>query len=596
MKTITLEGARIFFTFYILLQMTFPSIAHLTALTRNKYDSCFTEDEMQLKIAIRSIVHTTLKKGILDLNYEALIRDQWRAHNLSNVLKAQIDNTVLQMQRETSWRKLLESLAYRDTANALAFDMSERVYRSKKIKKALENMTIDIWYNIGKSIELTAADAHQPTTLCLHTFLGPRYGQTITDAIVQDTALAFVTPSKESIAKTEITTNTSGLVSGAIILLFRRQLSSVAKRLGQRATATIISRLVSVMAGGISVILIAKDIWDLRYGMLPIVAEEMKSKNIEVVIKDELTKIIKREIDKQLETLSDNVSKRIINIWREFKLAHLKVLELINANPEFKKFISTVQLDQLARIDEVVAIILRRNDPTLINKLMENGAFYRAVVQLPNAGLQIAREKQSIELALSWWDVARSQIYEVVQLEIYKVSDPSSFTSKSLQNLLSFDDKIISYRFAEIPRKARNALMSLSHDYISRIVHGMSPQHLAILADYMIGLSTPTRQKLVEKIINEPELMNILAPTHVLWGILQSNNQLFAIEFMLRTDHLLNTETIYSDLNLVWQRHINPILIWSKYSLVIILSGIPLLIFTLIIQRIFSVPNRRKVL
>ena len=85
-------------------------------------------------------------------------------------------------------------------------------------------MTIDIWYNIGKSIELTAADAHQPTTLCLHTFLGPRYGQTITDAIVQDTALAFVTPSKESIAKTEITTNTSGLVSGAIILLFRRQL------------------------------------------------------------------------------------------------------------------------------------------------------------------------------------------------------------------------------------------------------------------------------------------------------------------------------------------------------------------------------------
>ncbi|NQX79777.1 MAG: hypothetical protein HRT83_04400 [Hyphomicrobiaceae bacterium] len=596
MKTITLEGARIFFTFYILLQMTFPSIAHLTALTRNKYDSCFTEDEMQLKIAIRSIVHTTLKKGILDLNYEALIRDQWRAHNLSNVLKAQIDNTVLQMQRETSWRKLLESLAYRDTANALAFDMSERVYRSKKIKKALENMTIDIWYNIGKSIELTAADAHQPTTLCLHTFLGPRYGQTITDAIVQDTALAFVTPSKESIAKTEITTNTSGLVSGAIILLFRRQLSSVAKRLGQRATATIISRLVSVMAGGISVILIAKDIWDLRYGMLPIVAEEMKSKNIEVVIKDELTKIIKREIDKQLETLSDNVSKRIINIWREFKLAHLKVLELINANPEFKKFISTVQLDQLARIDEVVAIILRRNDPTLINKLMENGAFYRAVVQLPNAGLQIAREKQSIELALSWWDVARSQIYEVVQLEIYKVSDPSSFTFKSLQNLLSFDDKIISYRFAEIPRKARNALMSLSHDYISRIVHGMSPQHLAILADYMIGLSTPTRQKLVEKIINEPELMNILAPTHVLWGILQSNNQLIAIEFMLRTDHLLNTETIYSDLNLVWQRHINPILIWSKYSLVIILSGIPLLIFTLIIQRIFSVPNRRKVL
>ena len=62
-------------------------------------------------------------------------------------------------------------------------------------------------------------------------------------------------------------------IAGTVVLVVRRQLANMAARIGQRVVGSILSRLVSVVAGGVGLVLIAKDIWDFRHGVLPIVAE-----------------------------------------------------------------------------------------------------------------------------------------------------------------------------------------------------------------------------------------------------------------------------------------------------------------------------------
>ncbi len=127
-------------------------------------------------------------------------------------------------------------------------------------------------------------------------------------------------------------------ITGAAILLVRRQLANMAARIGQRLAGSILARLVSVVAGGIGLVLIAKDIWELRNGVLPIIAEEMKSKETKDKVKEELAKGISEQIGEHLHEIAAKSAERIVEIWQEFRRAHEQVLDLAERNPAFRTF------------------------------------------------------------------------------------------------------------------------------------------------------------------------------------------------------------------------------------------------------------------
>ncbi len=599
MHAVTHKAASIFFSLCMVLQWTLPSFAQaqLKPLSRGEYEDCQTQDEAQFRAAINAITLSALKKGTAHLDYQALVRDQWRAHKLDDVLDGQVDEAMAQVRSETSWGQLLQSLAYRDKAKDLAIAMAERVYRSDTIKTALENMAIDAGREIGKSIELTTSDAQRPAAACLRAFLGPRYGQTVASAVVDDTSAAFVVPPGKATAAasgTEIASNASGAIAGAVILLVRRQLSRMAQRLGQRVVGAVLGRLVAIVAGGIGVVLIAKDVWDLRYGVLPIVADEMKSKATKEKVRDELAKVIKGQIESQLEILADSASGRIIDIWREFRLAHMKVLQLAETNSQFKDFVDTAQPTQLARVDEVVAIALRRGDEGNIDRMMKNGSLHRAVVQLPDAGLQIARETQSIDLALSWWDLAGEQLADIVRFGLYRKTQPEAFSPGTLKRLLNLGDATIVARLAEMPHKSRDTLMEMSDDQIIPLAREMQPQQLNILAGYMTSLGGPAREEIITTIVKTPDRINALSGDYVQQAIQSSNNQLAAVQMMLRVDRGLDMNIMRSDLNLVLKQQVSPFLMLHKHPFVSLAAGVALLFFLLVLRRILLVPGRRS--
>lgn len=572
-----------------------PAFGQSAPITRSEYEACHTQDEATFRTAINKIALTALRNGTSEIDYRALVRDQWRKHRLEEIVDKRVDLATDAVRSQTSWGQLLKSLAYRDKAKELATAVAERVYRSDAMKAALDTMAVGVGQEVGRSIELTTADAAVPAQRCLQAFLGPRYGRTVARAVIDDTGAAFKLDPNENaadISRGSVVRNASGGIAGAVILLVRRQLVRMAQRLGQRIVGSVLGRLVAVVAGGVGVVLIAKDVWDLRYGVLPIIATEMKSQTTKAKVREELANAIKTQVSGQLELLAEKTSERIVDIWRDFKRAHNKVVDLAAGNGSFKQFLDTAQPQQLPRIDEIVSLILKRHGEQGITERLENGTLQRAVNGLSNNGLQIARELQSVDQALAWSALAPDHLNAVISNELHRRTEPSKFSSASLARLLSLSDKLVIARLASTKRETRDVLFDLGDKKLAALARGMDVGELETLSDYITGLSPGARQSVLATVAETPARMRVLASDRVRDAILSSADQDAAVAMMLRADKGFSLRLMRSDLQLVVDRRINPILLWDKHPLAVIGAALLLLLVLLVLRRILFTPRR----
>ena len=137
----------------------------------------------------------------------------------------------------------------------------------------------------------------------------------------------------------------------------RCQLANMTRRIGTRIAGSVAARLVSVAAGGVGIVLLAKDIWELRNGVLPIVAEEMKSKDTKDKVKQELASSLDAEIGVHVKDIGATTAEHVIQIWQNFRAAHAKALELADKHLPYKHLLDTVRPDHLPRLHELTALI-----------------------------------------------------------------------------------------------------------------------------------------------------------------------------------------------------------------------------------------------
>jgi hypothetical protein len=229
----------------------------------------------------------------------------------------------------------------------------------------------------------------------------------------------------------------------------------MARRVGQRIVGAVLARLVSVVAGGVGLVLIAKDIWDLRHGVLPIIATEMKSEDSKEKVQDELAKTFEEQISAHVNEIATATADRVVDIWREFRNAHAQALELAARNDQFKSFIDTQPPEKLARLDEVVSLVITSEGETGLVKRLNDGTLNEAVNELPAPAMQIARETRSIDAGLKWYALAGNQLGQVVDLDIYRRTTPDKLTKASLQRILALNDRLAITRLVGIDRDAR---------------------------------------------------------------------------------------------------------------------------------------------
>jgi hypothetical protein len=565
-------------------------------MTRAEYEACQAREEGNFRAAIETLTRNGLEAGLANLDYRAAIGDEWRRGNVDEVIDRQVDQAIGEIREQSSWLDLWSSLASRERAEALAVAAAERVYRSDAIKAVIAELATRVGKEIGARIELATVDTAGPASACIEMFLGSRYGDTIARIVATSASKDYAIEASKTgaqISTGQVLAESGEGVAGTVVLIVRRQLSRMGARIGQRIVGAILSRVVSVVAGGIGVVLIAKDIWDFRHGVLPIIAEEMKTNESKAKVREELAKAIGEQIGDSLKEIAAHTAERVVAIWGEFRRAHAKVVELAGRRADFQGFLETIRVEDLARLDEVVALVLAGEGEDGVGRRLKDGTLDRAVTALPAAALEIARDTRSLEMALQWDALAGDGLSQVVALEVYRRTKPEAFTRASLHRLLGLADSVAVTRLSYLSPSARTVLFELDDGALKRLARALDEQELDSLSRYATGLDTGPAQRLLRAVIDVPARMAELSPASVREAVLSSRDQAAAVGVMLQATTLPNARVFIADTRLVLDGRISPRLLWVKHAGAMATAAILLVLGLLVAKRLVFAARAR---
>jgi hypothetical protein len=562
-------------------------------MTRADYEACQAADEAGFRRSIEALSLKALEAGVKSFDYRSSVDVQWRRLGMDDLLAKRVDLAISEVRSETSWAGLAQSLINSEKAQEISSAVAERVYKSDAMKTAIEALATGVGNDVGRTLELASQEAVSPALECLRAFLGGRYGATVAGVVSGDVEKDFgvqAAAGRATVSSGSVLQQSGQGIAGAAMILMRRQLANIAARVGQRLAGSILARLVSVAAGGVGLVLVAKDIWELRNGVLPIVADEMKSEATKNLVKDELAKTIGEQINAHLHEIAAKAADRVVEIWRSFRAAHLKALDLAERNEGFRSFLDTVKPEQLARLDEVVALLLASDGEAGVLKRLKDGTLNEAVRFLPEPAMTIARDTRSVDAALGWSALAGDQMPKVLEHEIYKRAAPQGFTRKTLNTLLALDDHVAITRLAALQPDARDRLFGLPNEDLKRLARAFSESELESLSRYLDGLDPEPRQRVLAAVAATPGKMHSLAAPRVRNAVLASRDQARAVDMMLR-DGSGSPEAILGDARAAWEGQISLLLIWEKHPLVVIGLGLLGVILLLMLRRLFR-PRR----
>ncbi|MCB1526696.1 MAG: hypothetical protein KDJ45_03210 [Hyphomicrobiaceae bacterium] len=563
-------------------------------MSREDYEACQTNDEPKFRKAVETIIAKALTGSVATVEYTALVSDHWRDGNVDQIIDDRVDLAVSEVRDETSWGNLIKSLGSKDTAQELATAVAERVYRSEAMKAALETLAAGVAHDIGRRLELATSDAASPALSCLEAYLGPRYGNAVASFVTSGDATGLTAAGDTggaTVTSGDVLQQSKGGITGVALLVLRRQMANLARRLGQRLVGTVLSRIVSTAAGGIGLVLIAKDIWDLRHGVLPIIADEMKSPLTKQKVREELATALSDQIREHVGEIAEKSSEQVVEVWQTFRRAHAKVLELAETNEPFKKYLNGLAVKQLPRLDAVVALILAEEGTPGIIRRLDNGTLDQAVLHMPPAAMEIAGADRSLETGLKWQAVAGDRIDAVVANEIYRRAKPDDFSSSTLARLLALDDRLAISRLAGVSRSARDALFELDGTDLTKLARSLSEKELATLASYLSGLQEAPRERVLKAVASEPATLKLIAPVRVRDAVVSSRDQLAAVDMMLRPQGVLDPVAAYEDMVRAWQGRVKPQLVWEKHPVAVVMLALVALFLLMVLRRLVR-PHR----
>ncbi len=567
-----------------------------SVVTREQIEACKSQDEASFREAVASVTVHSLEQSLKSINYKSLVDQEWRDGDVDTIIDSRVDIAIKEIREETSWGNLLKTLAYREEAQKLATRAAERVYQSDVVSKAIETLASGVGEKIGQNIEFAAKDAALPALRCLQEYLGPRYGSTVSNLVRDDARKDFSAPTTDgtaTITSTSVLKEAGGGATGLAILIVRRQLANLARSVGQRIVGSVLARLVSVVAGGVGLVLIAKDIWDFRHGVLPIIETEMKSEETKEKVRQVIAETIATQIQSHIQQIGQSAADRVISVWHEFRAAHLKALDLADRNEKFRSFLDTLSADHLGRLDEVLSLILANEGEPGVLKRLDNGTLDEAVSRLPDSAVQIARATRSLEDGIKWYAIAGARTDDVANFGIYRVAQPDQFTSTSLFKLLGLGDQVAINRLAGLTPDARTTLFDLEPLSLKGLARSLNREELGQLAQYLSGLGQTAREQILRTVAKEPAKLKLLARSRIRQAVITSSDQNAAVEMMLRGDNGFSPQATMKDMQLVVEGRVHPLLLLDKHPISLGVMAILLVMLLFVLRRLFYTPKLR---
>jgi hypothetical protein len=212
-------------------------------------------------------------------------------------------------------------------------------------------------------------------------------------------------------------------------------------------------------------------------------------------------------------------------------------------------------------------------------KRTEDGSLGRALLDLDENGVAIAVDLKSLDTALAWARLAKRRLQRVVDLGLARIISPNDITEEQLNRLLDIDDRNAAIRVAGLERAARDAILSLPAQNGQDLARRLTQDQLTALAVYYTRLQPTASTRFMRAVREDPGVMEKLANPSVQNAILRSQDQLGALNILLRERSALSIGNILGDLDLVRDGQVHYRVFLERYWIALVV----LLIFSLFV-------------
>lgn len=569
-------------------------VGHTQAQTRASQiasQNCAVDNEEAFRARLVALTDNAFRNGLGRIDFNLAVDDQWRENRMDALIDRLVDEQTEIVKDETDWDQLLASLVSSEKLQSLAEQLATRVYRSDAFKEATIDLATDAANSVAAEVELATLDAAGPAVRCVRAYLGSRFGSTIARMVADDTRTSFAPDPQAGTADVgvgDLAVSSQEALAGIMVLAARRLFTRITQRIGQRVVGVVVARVVSTVAGGVGVLLILKDVWDLRNGFLPTIADEMKSDDSKQGVRVEMAKALEEQTTAQISVISSAIADRIIDVWREFQVANAKVVELAGEIPDFKRFLGAVRRDDLPRVDRIVGIILQSEGRDGITWRLGDGTLATAVSRLPGEAIEIASDTRSLSEAFAWQRAAGDRLGSVLQSGLHRELNAAALTPRALQRLLDVDDGLALGKLRILDPVALEALTEFPIDELRALARRLSGDELNQFSAYLTALSPDARRTMLDLTGGDPARIRKLTPNYVRNAVIASRDQSAAVNMVLRNGPLFDLPAAERDVRAVLDGAVSPVLLWPSHPVVVVAAGVGVLLILLFFNRIFG--------
>jgi hypothetical protein len=515
---------------------------------------CRNLADTDVRARVKELTESVLTREISQVDYGTLVDKHWREARLSERIDVEVDEAIRLARAETTVIDRAYSTISRETAEKTAIAVAERTFGSEGFKSAITDLAQGVARDFGTQIEGASGRVAGPVIGCVQSALQSRYGGAIAQSFVHETEASMnVTPQTggAKIGGTDLLVEGAGAIAGVVLIVSRRIVAQMVTTIGRRIAGLIASRIISTFTGLVGLALLIRDLYDASEGVFPLISERMKSDEAKEMIKEEITKSISADMNQQLSTIAEETADRIYSFWLDFKQKYSTLLTLAEKSAPFAEFLKNRKIDQIGRLGELVSLILGQEGEPGVFKRVGDGSLARALMDLDENGVSIAVETKSLDAAIAWARLAGRRIQRVVDLGLARIIAPRDITEKQLSTLLDIDDRNAAIRVAGLERTARDAILALPGQRGEELARRLTQDQLTALAMYYTRLQPTAANRLMRAIGENPQVMERLSSPSIQNSILRSQDQLGALNVLLRDNTVLSIANIVNDFALV---------------------------------------------
>jgi hypothetical protein len=474
------------------------------------YAECNRADEAAVRAEMEEIVRRLLGEASAGLDVDGLVARKWSELGAGVALDQAVDDAIAQVQQEKSyWDRFVTGWSA-PQAETLASEVATAAFDGPVFQAKLEELATALANGLVVELETEATRSASSALLCLQSFVGERYSETLFDAFqhrmsdeiapvvdLEGNAPVTIAPAELHLkAATGVGLIIAGQITRKIALSLSQKITGrLAGKIAGRVLGRLGSSIIPYIGWVVGIGLIAWDLIEGAQGALPQIRETLQAEEVKQEVRAEIAAAVRSGLDAEVETLAATVATTLVGQWQGFCTEHGQLCTLAAENDDLQMLLDVTPVEQVARLAQQVTLFLTGLDRAQLEASLADGSF-EALLALPESAYAVLRHTRDPQTVLDWAALAGPSFESMVALELYTQVTPNDLAPETLLALVTLADKDIIHKLLALTPGQLATLAPLPTPALRTVSANASLDELAWLSTHLAQQSAEEVQRI----------------------------------------------------------------------------------------------------